>query len=33
MIEGIIEALLCLFVMFLVKGIYIYVRTWEKSEL
>ena len=32
-LQGIIEAVLCPFVMFLVKGIYQYVLKWEKSEL
>lgn len=31
-IQGIIEALLCLLVMFLVKSIYHYVVRWETSE-
>jgi hypothetical protein len=30
-IQGIIEAALCLFMMVLVKGIYLYVLKWEKS--
>jgi len=32
-LQGCIEAILCLFVLFLVKGIYIYVLKWERSEL
>lgn len=32
-LQGVIEAIICLFVMFLVKGIIQYVVKWERSEL
>ena len=31
-IQGIFEGLVCLFMMFLVKGIYLYVLKWEEHE-